>query len=84
MGHTAFIRSHSDESGRVLEATNAIMGLVAETSELTRQLFAFEPIRDDVVVPVDLNVAVMSAVNRMAGILFSRRAVESQWRLEAL
>ena len=76
IGHAAAIENHPENPEVVTHAAQAIQEIVQKTSGLSRQLFAFEDSGDQQLVPVDLNVATMAAVNRIEDLFSSGASID--------
>lgn len=64
IGQAAVIRNHADKRELVEQASQTIIDIVNRASELSRQLFVFDEGARELL-PVDINVATMAAVNRI-------------------
>ena len=71
IGQAAIISSQADKPELVKKAAESIQEIVSRTSELSRQLFVFDDSSKDVMVPVDLNLSTMAAVNKVEGLFSS-------------
>ncbi|MCO6431631.1 MAG: response regulator [Deltaproteobacteria bacterium] len=71
IGHATIIRNHPNNAQLALDSAQAIIDIVNRTSELSRQLFISEESSKNLLVPVDLNLAAMSAANRVEGLFSS-------------
>jgi signal transduction histidine kinase/ActR/RegA family two-component response regulator len=63
IGHATVIESHLDKPDLVRQSSRAIIEIVNKNSDLSRQLFVFDDLRQTRLAPVDINLAVMAAAN---------------------
>lgn len=71
IGQAAAMKSHPEKKELVEQASQTIIDIVSRASELTRQLYVFDDKTQASVVPVDLNLATMAAVNRIEDLFSS-------------
>jgi len=71
VGHAAAIQNHPDNKELIFNSSQAILEIVSKTSSLAHQLFAEERIKANLLTPVDLNLSVMAAVNRIDNLFSS-------------
>ncbi|MBN8549504.1 MAG: response regulator [Deltaproteobacteria bacterium] len=71
IGQAAAMKSHPDKTSLVEQASQAIIDIVGRASDLTRQLFVFDDPTSKALVPVDLNLSIMAAVNRIEDLFSS-------------
>lgn len=64
ISQAALIRNHPTKTQLVQQASQEIIDVVNRTSELSKQLFAYDSQEADILVPVDLNLAAMAAANK--------------------
>lgn len=65
VGQAALIQSHPDNPKLVGKATEEIFKVVSRASKLTSQLFTPDSYGNDVRAPIDINLASMTALNRI-------------------
>lgn len=71
IGQAAAMKSHPEKPELIKEASQAIIDIVGRASDLARQLFVFDETSSKELVPVDLNLAIMAAVNRIEDLFSS-------------
>lgn len=65
IGHAAVIQNHASNEELTRESSQAIIDIVNKTSELSKQLHRLDTSGGEVVAPVEVNLAVMAAVNKI-------------------
>jgi CheY-like chemotaxis protein len=71
IGQAALIKNHPDRVDIVSIASQTIIDIVGRTSDLSRQLFVIEEGTTPARVPIDLNVATLTAINRIKDLFSS-------------
>ena len=66
IGQAAVIRNHPTKTKLVQEASQAIIDIVNRASELSRQLFVNDHSSKDLLLPIDVNIATMSAMSNLS------------------
>ena len=68
VGHASAMNSHPEHKKLVVQSTEAILETVHRASELTRQMLSLDDSSRKAPNPIDLNLAAMSALNRIESI----------------
>lgn len=65
LGHAAIVTNHYDKPEFVRRAGEAIVETVYKSSELTKQMMAFNDRESKAIIPLDLNLVSMAAINNL-------------------
>ena len=76
LGQAAIIKNHSDNTKLVQEACNSITDIIKRTSDLTKQLHKLDHTNKEELVPVDLNLTLMAAINKVDNLFSSGTKID--------
>lgn len=71
IGQASVINSHPQDQQLAIQASQSIMETVNKASDLSRQLYVFEDTQRGSLTPIDVNLAVMAAANRIEDLFTS-------------